>query len=282
MATLLVFALAYVLGMFLGVFAAVVLYVESVRKWCISLALPSTIAYFMISVPLEIVYLCCMTKDGGKKIKHRPTWVIVDYFNMILTLIRGFVNFFMRTCYWLGFFLLYLQRLDQSILPKGWRFLDNANASYWAMLLMDHIFNNPVGFTFRNLILEEIKLQANADKAAIQNRKLRFQITLTAFLLQNPSLLKRTIHFIRLNRKRNEAFINRALQSQTDTSLTTMDADEFLERADSNYFSATNGDYLDEFQLNEFKEGVYPSPLLLTSRTNHFFLAFPRRVHLPE
>jgi hypothetical protein len=111
------------------------LYIPSLREFFVALGLPSVIAYILISVPLELIYAFLMTEEGGTKIKYRTVWMIMDYFNLILQLVRGVLNFFMKIIYWLCFFVIYLMRLDEPTIPSAWRFLDTPYCSFWGILI---------------------------------------------------------------------------------------------------------------------------------------------------
>jgi hypothetical protein len=56
---------------------------------------------------------------------------------------------------------------------------------------MDHQFNNPVILIFRNYLMREIKFVTESlkDVSVLETRRFQYHLNLTAFLLQNPSLI---------------------------------------------------------------------------------------------
>lgn len=78
------FVFTYLIVVAGGMLIVACWYNDSLRIWLAELCAPSIIAYIAISLPLSLIYSLVMTKDGGTAIKHRPTWFMMDYFNLVL------------------------------------------------------------------------------------------------------------------------------------------------------------------------------------------------------
>lgn len=111
----------------------------------------------------------------------------------------------MRFVYLLIFIVLYFMRLDSTYFPLGWSWLDGPHASFKAVALIDHIFNNPINVTFCDIIRKELEW-IQMDKINQRERRLQLQNESnednTIMLNENNRrevLKKLRVKFLRLN-----------------------------------------------------------------------------------
>mmetsp|Transcript_39992 Transcript_39992/g.93810 ORF Transcript_39992/g.93810 Transcript_39992/m.93810 type:complete len:199 (+) Transcript_39992:532-1128(+) len=147
-------------------------------------------------------------KDGA--VVHRRTFAIFDFVFTWLNLASGLTVAIARAGVNAFVAIVLYGRVDTSLLPKTFEFMDTAYASYVGMVCIDHNHNHPVAVVFSSFLVDLLKTRRRAQKAAlrgleiplddlrarwtsnhgaISKARLQQRFWLYVILSQNPSLI---------------------------------------------------------------------------------------------
>jgi len=218
--TIVGWVLIYIFLLLLVIFGTIFFHFKSVREQMALVIVPAVVAYVVTNVPIRLIIFFFITKnEEGMQIKSKPCFKILDLFNFFLQVMIGTLGALGRFATFFIVLIFTFNRLDFSVFPKQFYFLDAGCNAFDGMLLLDHYYNNPVLLIFSKIVNEKILPKFQEESGATNNIDLKnkeisksllaHKIRTAILLNENPSLQRFTKVALERKRIQNQHNVSR-------------------------------------------------------------------------
>jgi len=133
-----------------------------------SVLLISTLTTTLI-VTLVMTFVTKLILIKDESVVHRRTFAVFDFVFTWLNLASGITVAVARAAVNAVVAIILYGRVDMSLLPSTFEFMDAAFASYVGMALLDHRHNHPVCVVFSDIMIWRLKLRRRNQKRLVSS-----------------------------------------------------------------------------------------------------------------
>eukprot|EP00118_Oscarella_pearsei_P013675 m.111180 g.111180 ORF g.111180 m.111180 type:complete len:465 (+) comp37419_c0_seq11:751-2145(+) len=171
---------------------------------------------------LFVKYSLLQEKGKDLALTNRRLYHSVVFFFVFYNVILGIWSCLLRLIYSLGFGVLFVSRLDLSVLPKGLDMLDPGYKVYVGYLVMDYHHTNPILVSFAYIIRKSVE-----DKRIIQSDTEMDEVKMEESL---PGQSKMKVETASYKRARNRWLVAVTLMRNPDLKADRYSGNEFKPR----------------------------------------------------
>lgn len=102
----------------------------------------------LLNTPLRMTYSAFLPVGRNRRWFHN-----VEFFFLLFNTIVGSVSLALRFSKTIFYSVIFISRLDTTVMPKGQELNDAGHAVYVGFLLVDHYYGNPIMVTFVRCVL---------------------------------------------------------------------------------------------------------------------------------
>lgn len=123
---------------------------------------PLAVSLLLYVVQLVLVRVFMQAPDGAYSVVNQRLFHTLDYFLFFINIFVGVYSFVLRLSLNMVHGLVFISRLDKSMLGRGYELLDPGYRTYVGFLLLENSYSNPTAMTFVRLLAKSVNPTAGS------------------------------------------------------------------------------------------------------------------------